>query len=361
MPIYPQEVIVEYISKYITTDYRISSHDDWINIKSVFAGGHRHTMGFSPSRNQVNDFKTGSWTIPQFIAEYQNISEEQANNILMKIFFKLKKGQLKFSAPSQKAIEPVDLTEITLVPPMKDFTPEVVRNKVGSRAFRYLIHREIGPAHIKKFNLKFCDEENCWVCGGTGTVEEETCDNCAGRGKNPYYNYIIIPTYENGKLVYYQGRNLDKESDFRYRNPRIPRLQVVYFYDLLKENDSIYIAEGPFDAMTMINYSATCLMGNRMSDPQILKILKKHPKEIIFVPDYDETPEKREAMNKSLRKNIDRIQYLNSNGVRIGVYRWYKKYKGKDVSEAQVTEVDRDLVKYVDTFKEKALEKLGAS
>jgi len=196
----------------------------------------------------------------------------------------------------------------------------------------------------------YVDEVDCWHCHGSGKVDDEDCPTCdRSSGKNPYYNFMIIPSYENGKFVYFQARNTDMKSTFRYRNPPIPKNQVVYFYDHLKKNDRIFITEGPFDAMTLKNYSATCVMGNRLSDPQAQKILQLEPKEIIFVPDYDQDLETRKNIFKSLKKNIDRIKFHANKSLPIGVYEWYKKCESpnkKDINDFNLTTIEEDLIKY---------------
>ena len=207
---------------------------------------------------------------------------------------------------------------------------------------------------MKKFNLQYVDDFNCWHCNGRGEIDGGACTICdKTSGKNPYYGFLIIPTYENGKLVYFQARNTDKTS-FRYRNPPIPRIQAVYFYDQLKENDRIFITEGPMDAMSLINYSATCVMGNRLSDPQALKILNKKPTEIIFIPDWDKDLETRKNIFKALNKNIAKIKYhLQDENIKIGVYEWYIKYKEelkdgkkKDINDFGISVIEEDLINY---------------
>jgi len=357
--IYPREVIIEYIKKYITEDY--TENNEWINIKPVFSASSRKVLGFNSKNNYVNDFKMGTgWSLQKFIQEYQGVSESEANRILMKIFMKYLKGGIKYER-AEKHIKPVNLPTLQQIPPLKSLSDEhVLRNKIGSKAFRYLTSRDIGLKHIKKFKLSYSDTFDCFHCNGTGLIENDLCPICKGKKVNPYYGWMIIPTYENNNLVYFQARNLDKQSSFRYRNPSVARSQVVFFYDELKENDSIFITEGPFDAMTLINYSATCVMGNRLSEPQAQKILQKNPKEIIFVPDYDKDENTRRIIAKSLKKNINTLNKFSNGNVRIGVYLWYKKYgnKGKDINEINHTKIDKDLILYRD-FKQQVKDKIN--
>ena len=108
------------------------------------------------------------------------------------------------------------------------------------------------------------------------------------------------------------------------------RRHVVSFYDLLKENDRIIIAEGPFDSMTLLNYNSTCMMGSQLTDSQILKILQKHPKEIVVAPDFDPDAETRKRIMVQLDKNIQKLIKFSENKIDIFVYEWYKIPEVKD-------------------------------
>lgn len=362
MPLkFPREIILEYITKYITEDYD-DRYEPWININSVFTSDNKYKLGFNPDENRVFDFKLGQgWTIQGFIKEYDDTckSEVKANELLLRIMSRQKKSGVKLTiGPSKpKIITAIDLPQLTTIyPTTKSLSEEyVLRNKMGRRAIRFIMSKNLGLDHVKKFNLEYVDDFNCWHCNGEGEIDGEDCYICdKSSGRNPYYGFLIIPTFEKGNLVYFQARNTDKQSTFRYRNPPIPRIQAVYFYDLLKENDRIFITEGPMDAMSLINYSATCVMGNKLSDPQVLKILAKNPKEIIFIPDWDKDLETRKRIFKALEKNIAKVKYhLKDNKVKIGVYEWYKKYSEKlkdgnkkDINDLGLTFIEEELINY---------------
>lgn len=361
MPVYPEEVILEYITQYITEDYNISPDGNWININSVFTQDNRYRMGFNIPGNYIHDFKIDeSWNLEDFVKEYHNIPENRAKEILMKIFMRYLKDGVKLKKPVKKYIPALDLDELKTIPEMKSLCDKhVMRNKIGRKSIIYLLHRGFEYKHIKKFNLMYSDQWECYRCHGHKN-EKETCPVCKDSGINPYYGWLIIPSYENGKLVYFQGRNLDKNSNFRYRNPKnIAKSQVVFFYDQLKENSRIFITEGPMDAMTLIEENVCCIMGNRISDPQVEKILKKNPKEIIFIPDWDETQEKRNIISKSIKKNIETFKKHLIHPINIGIYSWYKKYGhlGKDLNDIHHSKIEEDLI-IINNLKSKVMNKL---
>lgn len=366
MPAFPEEVILEYITKYITEDYNLSPDGNWININSTHTHDTRYRMGFNIPNNYVHDFKLDeAWPLEEFVAENQNIPRVKAHELLMQIMMKYLRKGIQLKAPKRKVIPAIDLDDLENRPEMKSLaTKDALRNKVGRTAIRYLIHRGFELKHIQKFNLMYCDQWDCYQCGGSGEDEEgDQCPICKGRGINPYYGWLMIPSYENGNLVYFQGRNLDKDSDFRYRNPKnVAKSQVVFFYDQLKENSRIFITEGPMDAMTLYDESVCAIMGNRISDPQAQKILRKNPTEIIFIPDWDPTAEKRQIISKAIKKNIDTFKKHLVDPVKIGIYAWYKKYsdKGKDLNEIGHTHVEEDLI-IIKDFKSEVREKFTNS
>jgi len=98
MPIrFPREIILEYITKYISEDYD-DRYEPWININSVFTSDDKYKLGFNPDENRVYDFKLGQgWTIPGFIKEYDDTikTESEAQALLLRIFMRQKKSGQK--------------------------------------------------------------------------------------------------------------------------------------------------------------------------------------------------------------------------------------------------------------------------
>lgn len=348
---YPREVIIEYLEKYITDDYKEFDNDsgDWININSTVTSDNKHRMGISVSDNYVNDFKTGYHnSFVKFVAENQDISEKEADILLFKIQMNQRKNgfvQTKIKKKIDNDIA-IELEEIKDHTPWRDLNKDSLRNKLGRQALSYLIHRGFSVDHIKKYHLKYVDQKECWVCHGYKTINNEECDNCKGTGLNFYYGRIIVPTFENRKLVYFQARSFQEDGKYKYMNPKIGRKQVAFFIDLVKEREPVYICEGPFDAMTLKDVSATCLMGSVISIPQALKIINKKPSEIIIVPDHDEKKETRSVILNNVMKNIKKLKALSDNKIPIGVYQWYKNSDKKDINSAGITTIDESLVVY---------------
>ena len=216
--VFPREVILEYINKYIgETD--IAEHNDWINIDSVFDSDNKKRLGFNISRNWVNDYKVGgSWSLEMFVSEHQNISKESAKMLLIKLFFELKKGNKTFtkiervdSDYGKKELVELEGLPSYLIPPSRQFSE---KSELKRKAVNFLISKNLFSEHIDKFGLTFVDQKSCWHCDGVG---DQDCPVCKGKGYNPYYGRVIIPTTEKGNIVYFQGRSF-MGSELRYRN-----------------------------------------------------------------------------------------------------------------------------------------------
>ena len=92
--IYPKELIIAYIEKYITDDWSLSEGSEWINLDSPFVRDTQKRLGFNYVSNVGNDFKLGqSWqSFDKFVAFHQEISEPNARSLLMRLFLELKKN-----------------------------------------------------------------------------------------------------------------------------------------------------------------------------------------------------------------------------------------------------------------------------
>lgn len=357
---FPPEVVIKYIEDYVTTDYLITPSGEWVNINSELTSDDKRRMGFNLEQNYVNDFKMNTgMSLVKFVAEHEDIDIFAARMLLTKISIQMGKGirRIKKDDIEKKRIEAADCAPIIDLPDMKSFFNPL--SSIGERALSYLKARGIGEKHIRKYKLSYSDNKKCPICHGEGfDDDDDECLFCNGTGINFFYSRIIIPSYERGNLVYLQGRTIaEGGSELRYQNIKAPRLQVVYFYDELREGEDIFICEGPIDAMTLYDYNATALLNTKISDPQITKILRKKPKRIIFVPDYDETLAKRERISDAIASNMRKIMEQTAHEVSLGIYEWPRMLEDsgriikKDINAAHITYVDEDYIKIMDEFK----------
>ena len=98
-----------------------------------------------------------------------------------------------------------------------------------------------------------------------------------------WYKRLIIPIYKNGKLIFFQGRDLTNKAIRKYESPPIEKDKILYGYDKLfeKVDQPLYIVEGIFDAMSI---DCVAVLGNVITPEQIIW-LNKSPRKKIYIPD----------------------------------------------------------------------------
>lgn len=115
--------------------------------------------------------------------------------------------------------------------------------------------------------------------------------------------YIIIPFYDNGKLIYYNARRFIGSGP-RYKNPNsnesgLGKSFILYNKDALYIYDKIYICEGAINA-TVLGEKAISSSGKAVSRYQINEILKSPVKRVNIILDT-EIDAKLKAINLGLQ------------------------------------------------------------
>jgi hypothetical protein len=98
-----------------------------------------------------------------------------------------------------------------------------------------------------------------------------------------WYGRIIIPIYKDGRLIFYQGRDMTKAHQKKYLSADVPKDNVLFGYNHLfeKHNEPLFVVEGIFDAIVV---DGVATIGNELSDAQI-KWLNKSPRQKVIIPD----------------------------------------------------------------------------
>lgn len=103
---------------------------------------------------------------------------------------------------------------------------------------------------------------------------------------------IIIPIWENSRIVCYVARNIHKEGPKELSPPSevSNRSHFLYNLDSIRENEDIVLVEGIFDceAVVRAGFDAVAVMGCHISEIQVGKLLAKSPKSISLMFDNDE-------------------------------------------------------------------------
>lgn len=256
------------------------------------------------------DFHEGKGgNFPSFVADYLNVSyydackilesdftNYTANNIdIRDIIASLKQDEV-LETEEDKNLDPLDIHPI-----MFDECDEL--DEDGEEAIRYLQTRKISPSGLGYFP----------------------------RSDVNYSGRIFIPFYENGELVYFLARSYIG-SELRYKNPAGLSSDYVFNYD--KIEDTLVIFEGTFDAMSLDNYIGTAILSNKMKEGQAKKIMGiKSVKNIIFVPDKDESIDTRKTILNNLIYNYDLLNKYKKISRRINFYIYNIRDGFKDFNE----------------------------
>lgn len=149
------------------------------------------------------------------------------------------------------------------------------------------------------------------VTASTEMIDKAEANRIRGR--------LIIPYYKNGKLIYYQARDVTKTSNQKYISPEMPKTNILFNMDQLYRSTEapLYVVEAAQDA---IHLNGIGTLGNEVSSSQI-HLLKSSNRRKVLVPDFNGTS------NKLMEQFID-LEWE----VSIPNYR----SKFKDVSEAVV-------------------------
>lgn len=98
-----------------------------------------------------------------------------------------------------------------------------------------------------------------------------------------WYGRLIIPFYKDGKLVFYQGRDLTGKRQKKYLSAHETRDKILYGYESIYKDtdDPLYVVEGWFDAWHL---DGVAVLSNRMTTHQIYWLNQsRRPK--VVVPD----------------------------------------------------------------------------
>lgn len=163
--------------------------------------------------------------------------------------------------------------------------PEYARKIDG--ILPYMAKRRITMEDVLDFGLAWCD-----------------------RGQ--YYNRLVFPVWEDGRLVYWQARamweaneHIEKGRYIKALNPTaVPGMatsyDVLFNLDVAGHFDTITLTEGPIDAVRT-GRNAVCTFGKQMSDTQIVKLYRRRPRRVEIMYDGPSETEPNGAFEEMIR------------------------------------------------------------
>jgi len=138
-----------------------------------------------------------------------------------------------------------------------------------------------------------------------------------------YQRRFIIPIYNDGHIVYFQGRAMIDEVLPKYINPTIVKGNIIYNKDNFHKNKHIIICEGLIDAATIGKQGTSCL-GSEISKDFINEVMQLTDKGLIVCLDNDK------AGLNSIIKLIDNNNIPSNTRFFLFPYK-YRKYN--DINE----------------------------
>jgi hypothetical protein len=125
-------------------------------------------------------------------------------------------------------------------------------------------------------------------------------------------NRIIVPSFMEGKLVFWQARSTWEVSgdEKKVLNPSgVSARSVLYNFDIAKEYETIIIVEGFADAVK-VGPNAVATNGKNLHPQQLLWLEKTNAKEIILCWDYDAWTDGKVMKGKNKPSSIEKASSL---------------------------------------------------
>jgi len=153
-----------------------------------------------------------------------------------------------------------------------------------------------------------------------------------------YKGRIIIPIYNNGNIVYFQGRSLSiDEYGKKYKNPTLQKGSIILNKEKFNFNKYIIVTEGILDAIQVGTQGTSCL-GSSVNESFISELLPLTNIGIIIVMDNDESG------NDSIIDIIKNNKFANLLKFFLMPYK-YKEIK--DLNELKQKENNIDIYQFV--------------
>jgi len=192
-------------------------------------------------------------------------------------------------------IKKKEVKEIKGLP--KDFIPLSEENDSYEykKALEYLTKRNIGMDIIEKYNIGYCEQGD-------------------------YSHRVVFPSYDiHDDINYFLGRSYEKYTKLKYKNPEIPKTEIIFNEGKINWDSNIYIVEGVFDHIVVPN--SIPMLGKVISDDLFSKLVKNAECKVIILLDSD-------AYSDALKL----YKKLNSTKLHDRVY-IIKLPKGYDISD----------------------------
>lgn len=268
MSVQLQKILTEFHVPFVTSGSEISK--GWIGMQCPFCGDDKYHLGYNESKGLLTCWRCGPKRLFPTLKVLLNLPNDAITKLLKKY------GVVTEIRDKQTVKVP------NLVMP-SDF------GEIGKQHREYLVQRNFNPDEIV----------SRWGILGTGNNE-----------KAGYSNRIIIPIYQNGKLVSYHSRDITGEARIpkkacKSENEVVHFKDTLYGYDRVNSN-TVIVSEGPFDVWRW-GYGAVCTWGIKFSERQVDLLTTFKNIFIIFDSANLETGKEEKQAAEQAEKLADRL------------------------------------------------------
>lgn len=207
-------------------------------------------------------------TAPKLVAELDGVSVAQARKQIVQASIRTEArttGDARESLNDRFLADHAQQSACARTPVAlpSEFTPVWDGKKV--RMPKYLLDRGISVKTAVKFRIGFCNSGRC-------------------------ANRIVLPVTVDDVVVTYTARTIERDVLPKYLHPDGTHdSQSVYGYDQSIFAETLYVVEGPFDALMMVQrgHKAVALLGSHVNDAKAALIRAMVPERVVVLLDGD--------------------------------------------------------------------------
>ena len=158
-----------------------------------------------------------------------------------------------------------------------------IKKEFYKRAVDYLLQRGLRKEDILKYNIHY-------------SVSEQR---------------VLFPSYDkDSNLNYYVARSIQPFENYKYKNARASKRNVIFNEHLIEWNKPLYIVEGIFDAILSRKNAVPILGSNIGTGSLLFKRLLENRTEVIIALDADAKKKVVNLINKLVKFNV-KVTYVD--------------------------------------------------